>query len=225
MPDGCQHVAGAIKIEDELFQANGYRGIEQTPSYSVLPGSLPILLSAPHAVKHFRRANDEPKEEDEFTGAIVRLLHDLTGCSIIHAAYADQDANFYDDCPYKEGLRSLVIERGIKLVLDIHGAAAWRSFDIDIGSCKGAALLGRGDILPPLLDAFRRHEINGVFVDSVFSGCGQATVTRFASEVLCVPALQLEINKRFRDPENHPQEFESLIEALEDYLKGVQSLL
>lgn len=225
MPDGGEHAASAINIEDELFQVNGYRGVEQTPSYAVLTGTVPVLLSAPHAVKHFRRANDEPKEEDEFTGAIVRLLHGLTSCHVIHAACADLDANFYDDCPYKDGLSRLVQGCGIKLVLDIHGAAAWRAFDIDIGSCKGAALLGRDDILPLLLDAFRRHEINGVFVDSVFSGCGQATVTRFASEVLHVPALQLEINKRFRDPENHPREFESLIEALKDYLQAVQSHL
>lgn len=225
MPDGGEYVASAIRIEDELFQVNGYRGVEEGPSYTILTGTVPVLLSAPHAVKHFRRANDEPKEEDEFTGTIVRLLHGLTSCHAMHAARADLDANFYDDCPYKEGLRTAVKEKGIKLVLDIHGAAAWRAFDIDIGTCKGAALLGRDGLLPPLLDAFRRHEINGVFVDSVFSGCGQATVTRFVSEALGVPALQLEINKRFRDPENHPREFESLIQALEDYLKAVQSLM
>jgi len=224
MPDGSKLAASAISIEDELFRVNGYRGVEQALSYTVLTGEMPVLLSAPHAVKHFRRANDEPKEEDEFTGAIVRVLHGLTSCHVIYAARADLDANFYDDCPYKEGLSNLVRESGIKLVLDIHGAAAWRSFDIDVGTCKGAALLGRNDILPPLLDAFRRHGINGVFTDSVFSGCGQNTVTRFTSEVLGIPALQLEINKRFRDPENHPREFESLIKALEDYLKAVPSL-
>lgn len=215
--------ASAVKIEETYFKPNGYRGLPSDLSYTVLPGSFPILVSAPHAVKHFRLTNTEPKDEDEYTGAIARLLHQRTGCWAMHASKADIDPNFYDDCPYKAGLRELVEKEKIQLVIDIHAAAIWRTFNIDIGTCRGESLLGRTDYLEALLIALRGGGIQAVFVDSVFTGCGQPTVTRFVSETLGVPALQLEINKRLRDPEQNPAYFGVLLHNLESFINGLKA--
>ncbi|MEW6229533.1 MAG: hypothetical protein AB1700_15820, partial [Bacillota bacterium] len=111
----------AVKMEEELFGVNDYQGLPGEKSYVTLTGKVPVLVSAPHSVKHTRRSNTVPKEEDEYTGTLVRLLHELTSCHAIYAASSDLDANFYDDCPYKAGLGELVIKSNIKLVLDLHG--------------------------------------------------------------------------------------------------------
>ncbi|MEW6727627.1 MAG: hypothetical protein ACOYU7_11100 [Bacillota bacterium] len=208
----------AVKMEEELFGVNDYQGLPGEKSYVTLTGKVPVLVSAPHSVKHTRRSNTVPKEEDEYTGTLVRLLHELTSCHAIYAASSDLDANFYDDCPYKAGLGELVIKSNIKLVLDLHGASLWRDFAIDIGTCKGKSFLDKPHFLSLLQDALADEGIGDVHIEDTFSACGQATVTRFVSQELGVPALQLEINKRYRDPENHPEEFKSLVEALRKYI-------
>lgn len=223
MEQFAEIAASAVKIEETHFKPNGYRGLPADLSYTVLPGSVPILVSAPHAVKHFRLTNTEPKDEDEYTGAIARLLQKQTGCWAMHASRADIDPNFYDDCPYKDGLRELVEKEQIGLVIDIHAAAIWRTFNIDIGTCRGEALLGRTDYLEALIAALRGGGIQSVFVDSVFTGGGQPTVTRFASQTLGIPAVQLEINKRLRDPEQNPAYFGVLLNSLAMFINGLKA--
>ncbi|HAG07403.1 MAG: Uncharacterized protein XD69_1042 [Clostridia bacterium 62_21] len=220
MPVAQWTIQDAIATECEFFAVNGYRGAQGRETvYTVLQGKVPVLVSAPHAVKHLRAGVVEPKEEDEYTGTLARLLHALTGCHAIYLASCDLDPNFYDDCAYKAGLRDLVARNGIELVLDLHGSAIWRTYDIDIGTCHGKALLGRPELAARLVECCKRHGINEVYVDHTFSGCGQPTVTRLVSRNLGVPALQLEINKRWRDPEKHPEQFRALVECLAAYIR------
>lgn len=221
MPVAQWSVEEAIATERKLFAINGYRGIQgQDPVYTVLNGELPVLVSAPHAVKHLRVGVVEPKEEDEYTGTLARLLHALTGCHAIYLASCDLDPNFYDDCAYKAGLRDTIAQHGIRLVLDLHGSAVWRTYDIDIGTCHGEALLGRSELVECLLEYCKRHGIKEVFENHTFSGCGQPTVTRLVSRELGIPALQLEINKKWRDPEKRPEQFRTLVECLAAYIRG-----
>lgn len=225
MDEFAEMAASAVKIEKTHFMPNDYRGLPSDLSYTILPGRIPILVSAPHAVKHFRLANTEPKEEDEYTGAIARILHKQTGCWTMYAAKADIDPNFYDDCPYKDGLRELVEKEDIRLIIDIHAAALWRAFNIDIGTCRGESLLGQSTYLEALITALRGGGIQSVFVDSVFTGANQPTVTRFASQTLGIPAIQLEINKRLRDPEENPAYFGVLMRNLEMFITQVGTAL
>lgn len=222
MEEFAEIAASAVKIEETYFKPNDYRGLPSDLSYTILPGRIPILVSASHAVKHFRLANTEPKEEDEYTGAIARLLHRRTGCWAMYAGKADIDPNFYDDCPYKDGLRELVTKENIRLVLDIHAAALWRAFNIDIGTCRGQSLLGHTEYLEALIVALRGGGIQSVFVDSVFTAANQPTVTLFVSETLGIPAMQLEINKRLRDPEENPAYFGVLLRNLEMFVNGLR---
>ncbi|MDA8096397.1 MAG: hypothetical protein C4575_13825 [Desulforudis sp.] len=214
-------VAAALKTEELFFKPNGYRGLDAGASYTILSGSIPVLVSAPHAVKHIRKGNTEPKEEDEYTGTIARLLQESTGCWAMHAASVDLDPNFYDDCPYKHALRELVKKERIRLIIDIHGAAEWRAFNIDLGTCRGDSLLEHSEYLDDLITALRGEGIQSVFVDSVFTAGAQSTVTRFASRELGIPAVQLEINRRLRDPERNPVYFGVLMQGLHSFIRDL----
>ncbi|MBO8128113.1 MAG: hypothetical protein H0Z39_02795 [Peptococcaceae bacterium] len=218
-------VRPAYEIEQKIFAVNNYYGVEGTTSYEILSGRIPLLVSAPHAVKHRRAANTEPKEQDEYTGTIARLLNEITGCYAMHATCPDLDPNFYDDCAYKGGVRRIVEENDIKLVLDIHGATRWRAFNVDIGSCHGKSVQHNPELLDLLLEEFRNHGIANVVVDDTFPGCGQPTVTRYVSAILNRAALQLEINKKLRDPEKDPESFVVLVECLASYIRKVAGLI
>ena len=78
MPLAQWTIQDAIATEREFFAINGYRGARDGERvYTVLDGKIPVLVSAPHAVKHLRAGVVEPKEEDEYTGTVARLLHAL----------------------------------------------------------------------------------------------------------------------------------------------------
>ena len=54
-----------------------------------------------------------------------------------------------------------------------------------------------------------------IWSDRLFSAAKTETVTRFCIRDLKVPALQLEINRKYRDPDN-PENLAMLLNALKD---------
>jgi hypothetical protein len=177
---------------------------EGTSQLGQLPGTLPILLSAPHAAVHTRRG--ELKEEEEFTAALVCLVASLTGA---HALYvrrcSSTDPNWYPDVPYKRRLRRIVASADIRFVFDVHGTAPDRSFGVALGTMEGRSCPEHRDQIVAQLEAhsFRRDAVfpDRLDVDDTFTGRGtdrQETVTCFASQRLGLPAAQIELHPLLR---------------------------
>ncbi|HEX3031276.1 MAG TPA: hypothetical protein VHS59_03420, partial [Bacillota bacterium] len=82
--------------------------------FKYLPGTIPILISAPHAVRHKRRK--EIKPSDEFTGSLAHLLNRFAGCHVLAATKLyDGDPNFDYPCRYKDHLAELCSSHKIRL--------------------------------------------------------------------------------------------------------------
>lgn len=170
----------------------------------VLPGTTPVLLSAPHGAVHMRHG--EAKEEEEFTAALVCLVAQRSGA---HALYARRrsatDPNWYVDAPYKRCLRRVVRREGVRFVFDIHGTAPDRRFGLALGTMEGRSCPEQRDELIRQLEAggFRRDVAfpDRLEVDQTFTAKGvgeQETITYFVSERLGVPAAQLELHPLLR---------------------------
>ncbi|MDF1552453.1 MAG: hypothetical protein P1P84_05290, partial [Deferrisomatales bacterium] len=111
--------------------------------FLLLEGTVPILLSAPHAVRTLREGKIKPS--DESTGSYAFLLHRETGChAIATKKLYGGDPNWDWPCIYKERVRDLLARAGVRLVLDLHGAARERPFDVDLGTMHGRSLCGGG---------------------------------------------------------------------------------
>ncbi|GIV65399.1 MAG: hypothetical protein KatS3mg046_659 [Bellilinea sp.] len=176
------------------------------------PGSLPVLISAPHGAAHTRHGR--LKEEDDFTAGMARLCAELSGA---HALYAWRksatDPNYYPNVPYKQTLREIVRRYDIGFVLDLHGCAAYRDFGIGVGTMQGQSLPCefRRLILKVLYHhGFRTGGgwLSRVDVDRTFTagnGSQQETITRFVSQRLGVPAVQIELNSYLRVVRRRPQ--------------------
>lgn len=169
-----------------------------------LPGTTPVLLSAPHGAVHTRRG--ETKEEEEFTAALACLVARRTGA---HALYARRrsptDPNWYPDVPYKRRMRHIVERSGVGFVFDIHGVAPERPFGVALGTMEGRSCLQqRGEIIQGLeAGGFRRDAAfpDRLDVDETFTARGldgQETITCFASQQLGVPAAQIELHPLLR---------------------------
>jgi hypothetical protein len=213
-----------IALEADVRYREPARDGESEIGYA--PGRVPVLLSAPHAAIHTRLR--QPKEEDEFTGGLARLVAERTGA---HALYArrrsDTDPNWYRDVPYKRRLAAIVAQAGIRFVLDLHAASPHRDFGVALGTLRGrscppggpvagaatARTTGaatRADIVATFEGAGFGREAQGVDrldVDRTFTACGldgQETVTRYVWERLGVPAAQIELHTCLRVAERRP---------------------
>lgn len=97
-------------------------------SFTVIDRESPILISAPHGARTFRNNSDEVwHEEDEYTAGIAQLLGEICEVSVIATVFQNNqyDPNNVrdDNVAYKQAIRSLIEDSGVKFVLDIHGAA------------------------------------------------------------------------------------------------------
>lgn len=203
----------AVNIERVYFYKTDKRvNPKQEEPFWISAGKLPVLLSAPHAVRHYRQK--KIKMSDQFTGSIVYLLARLTNCHAIAASKLyGGDPNFDAPCIFKEKIAELCTGRKVKLVLDIHGAAREREFDVDFGSNRGKNLLGKPIILESLQRSFQDFGLSRISHD-YFAASGPNTVANYVARELGIPAIQIEINKHYRVPAQNPQGFHRLLGAL-----------
>ena len=182
------------------------------PEFRYLPGTLPVLVSAPHGAAHTREG--QPKGEDEFTAGFACLVGELAGAHVLYSRRkSNTDPNYYAAAPYKQALGEIVKKAGIGFVLDIHGAHATRPYGIALGTIGGRSC-------PPaweswIIQTLKAHGFRESWggetpagwpevlahlkVNLNFAGGHrQYTVTRYACEVLGIHAAQFELNAHLR---------------------------
>ena len=97
----------AVNIEKIHFYKTDKRvnSKQEDPCWVSL-GKLPILVSAPHAVRHYRQK--KIKMSDQFTGLIAYLLNRLTDCHAIATTKLNGgDPNVDNPCLYKERIAEI----------------------------------------------------------------------------------------------------------------------
>lgn len=203
----------AVNIERVHFYKTDKRvNSKQEDPFWVTLGNLPILVSAPHAVRHYRQK--KIKMSDQFTGSIAYLLNQLTGCHAIAATKLyGGDPNVDNPCIYKEKIVEICGREEVKFVLDLHGAAREREFDVDFGTNGGKTLLVKTRMLELIESNFQAYGLSRISHD-YFAASGPNTMANYIARELGIPALQIEINKQFRVPAQNPQGFHRLLGAL-----------
>ena len=189
-----------------------------------LRGETPIMVSAPHASVHERM--DKPKRQEFYTAALSAMLHSLTGC---HSLYTNRvmksDPNYYDGSPYKKKLAEIIKSNNIKFLLDLHGTGPERDHDCYPGTgISNEFLLSHVEYYKELEHCAELHQISLGGLD-VFPAAKQMTVTKYAARILRVPAMQLEINRKLREPEKNTEDFIKLNKFLRDFVNRLSNLI
>jgi len=213
-------VGFAIRFEKSQRKYDEEQPSDDFDGTIFLRGDIPVLVTAPHATTHVRVKMT--KSCELYTGALSVISHSLTGA---HALYTHRmsnlDPNYYDDCPFKERLESLMNEHDIRFVIDIHGTGSGRAYDIFPGvGLDGEFLIGKQFYLAKLYETALREKILIGSLD-IFPAAKQMTVAKFAATKLGVPAMQVEINRRLRLPEDNPTQFEKLVDFLSSYILSI----
>jgi len=182
---------------------------EADPYFAYLPGTIPVLVSAPHGTKHYRASEGRWRVEDAYTSSLAIELGKLTGAHVLYARNKSrEDANNDADGEYKAFLEKIVKEKGIKFILDLHGAEGGRPFSVDVGVRESAVAACscptyRGTLEKTFsgfeADLFNQH----------FSARSPGTITSFARDSLGIEAAQIEINAHYRVVESKTTGFKA----------------
>ena len=235
-----------IELNEKIFSINNYDGAEGE-NYKIIEGTVPVMLSAPHAVNHFR--NGLKKWADTYTGGIALYLQQVTDCHLIYnARFAEKDPNF--DAPeindYQHHLKNYLQKTAqngapVCVLLDLHGSLATREYAVELGTAPNlnlseaekntdlTSLHGHKFIEDIVVKAFEQHfsglntPKKSVWKNKVFSAGGTNTVTKNISDNTKTDCLQLEINREYRCPNNQEQ-FVALINALTQIIEELAAV-
>lgn len=193
-------IAQLVALESDV--AYDRPASENESEFRYIPGTAPVLLSAPHAAMHRRSGRTKP--EEAFTAGFARFIGRQTDAHVLYARHKSQrDPNWHRDSPYKEQLGRIVAEAGIRFVLDLHTAAPRWQFGLALGTMEGRSCPRHEALIIQTLESYgftpRGRNLDGLAVNHprFTGGVVQWTVTRYASSALNVPAAQIELNAQY----------------------------
>jgi len=208
---GAQHVAALWAALEERYLNGRYDGTGRPDSLRHVPGPRPVLLTAPHAVTHIRDGARKPA--DMTTGGLAETLAELTGCIALTCdGTPTRDPNYDPDGPFKSRLDTLL--PGTTAVLDLHGMQD--TWGPDVCLARGLHPAGSAD----LLEVCRRELTASGFTVSVgdpYDANTPHTVTSYCQRA-GVPAVELELARRIRNPWDQPETSARLLAALQNAL-------
>jgi hypothetical protein len=217
---GKAEVELADSIEKQLRAQCQQKPPVSAPWFSVITGTVPVIITAPHAASPLREG--QQRFPDKGTGSLALMLHRLTGTTVIYTSWASPcDPNQTDSCAFKDSLAKRLLGPTV-LVIDLHTSHASRPYDIDFGTMKGISLGGNQAMLTKLSSTLSQH---GLTVQSLdfFAADEKKTVTRFVAAKK-IPALQLEINATWLRPDGNDLDvhrFSQLLNALTLFVRSI----
>lgn len=216
---GPSLVYKAIEIEQALDAREGVVLEEGTDWFKVVPGNIPVIITAPHATRPLRNGNRRFADGGG-TAALALSVAELTGAYVIYTTgEGPSDPNYYDDNAFKRELARLIEEIQPRYILDIHGSHPYRPYDIDLGTMNGESLLGQDALRQGLLQSLRHEGIVNIS-SNYFAGAKNQTITKFSAS-LGVPAIQVEVNTNLVSPSEgdvQAQRFSQLLQAMARFI-------
>lgn len=199
-------------IFENQFSYEHYNGIAlSSMPFTIKQGTKNVLISAPHSVNQIRE--NTVKAADLYTGSIASIVQLYTNCFCIYSnRMMEEDPNYVMGGLYKSALRELCIHYPIKLVIDLHGASLNHDFDVDIGTLYGVSI--DEEKIDVMTNIFSCHGIQNVRRNDTFSASHEGTVTSFMAKELYIDAVQMEINRCYRNPQQNIHAFTMLIQSL-----------
>ncbi len=198
-----------MNFADEI---NSLETQEFDADYIIQKGTLPILFTAPHTMKQIR-TDGTVKLREPYTKAIALYLNQH--CSVnamVKIKDTGLDANRDNHDQFKTELLRFIKDNHIKLVIDLHGAAQSRDFDLEFGTLNNLSI--DFSTVRELEEAFTENGINNVKYNVPFKG---GAITEYVYGLKDVDVVQIEINAKYRDCQ-HLEYLEQLCKSFENFI-------
>ena len=203
---GC----GDMEFEQQI---NELENMELSLDYTILKGSVPILFSAPHTMYQLRD-DGSTKFKESYTKAIALYFNkNCNTFAIVKNNDTGIDSNRDNYDRYNVEMRRLIKDNNIKLVIDLHGAAKEREFDIEFGTLNN--LSADFSTIKELEEAFTENGISNINHNDPFKG---GAITQGIYALDDVDVIQIEINGKYRDYSDI-KKLEKIIQSLQNFVK------
>lgn len=181
-----------------------------------IQGNNNILISVPHGVSQTRLGKYKVAEIGTIPTGIILGKNTLSHV-LIKTQNNFDDANFDVDCNYRKRLKEIIKTYNIKYVIDIHGLAKWRDYDINFGTnlCNNIEndVKLYNKLLEMLSSKFK------VKTDYPFMGSGN-TISSCVKKDFDIWTLQVEINCNITNYSENIEKYKTLLEILTAWLKS-----
>ena len=181
---------------DDSFsdEINYLENLDFDSDYITLKGKNKILLSAPHTMMQ-EREDGTIKLSEPYTKAISLYLNRHSDTySMVKIKDTKIESNIDNHDEYNVELRRLIKENNIDIVIDLHGAAKQRNFDVEFGTLNN--LSADYTTLKELEKCFKENGINNIVYNNPFKG---GAITKGVFSIDNVDVIQIEINKKLRE--------------------------
>ncbi len=206
---------GKIFNYEFQFSQNNYKGkVSENKEVAYQRGSSSVLITAPHTTTHIREG--DRKLAESYTGAIALLLNEYADSHVVYSTKESRDGNYYNDTAFKEELDKVISENNITQVIDLHGAAQSRPFQVDIGTDNGNLISGKR--VAELKTSLEDQGFTKVKENHTFTASHSGTTANYVANQHGVEAMQVELNRRLRDPRRDLDSFYRLVYAMVEFV-------
>ena len=199
------------------FANNEYFGtnVWTEEKYRVLSGSVPVLLSAPHAVNQIR--GEDVRDAEKYTGAFVRYLCNATSSFGIFQLFTHADPNNDEDHNYKNAVINLINAYNIKLLIDVHSSTFKDDTDIDIVTNSRQTLRGMDSLFDKLKLLGVKYNVK-VDENNVPNKEKENEIITVASLICGIPTMRIVINNKKLDVLNDEESINKILLLMEEFI-------
>ena len=227
-----------IENLNKQFEENNWDGVVVNSVltqrfFKIKDWKSPLMISAPHAVNHIREG--EKIHSDILTWGLALYLSECFNLPIIYSTWCEVwDPNYdpYEISTYKQELKSYILNKNIKFLIDLHWCWSERDFIIELWTWweNHPNILWDEKLLEIIkwsleqsFNTYIKHTKKEITVNTLFPAKNVNTISKFIAKELHIPALQIEINKELRDTKK--EQMNILVSALENIIKGIEFYL
>ncbi len=170
--------------------------------FEIINGKLPILLSAPHVLNHYRSTlTMSYKQAEPYTDEIVKEVARRLNCYAIFATEEldyDPNSSKIENNPYKREVGRIMKEKKIKIILDIHGLSDKHNFDLAI--FYATRYRNAKKLAYKIANGLNKEELREILIQMRnFKDNNNETICEFVNKNYKAIALQLEIARYIRE--------------------------
>ncbi len=190
----------------------------KSKDHVVVKGENCVFISAPHGVKQTRLGKTKVAEIGSLALAL-RLQKDTNSYFIAKTKNNFDDANFDEHSAYKYDVAKCIKEEGVKYFVDMHGLAANRECDVNLGVHFGINTEVDELALNELEDLLKNEDLV-VWIDKPFMGTTRTLSGGAKKAFPHLWTIQLEINCSITNNPENEEKCRRLYEALKQWIKN-----
>lgn len=190
----------------------------KTKDFVFFAGENNILISVPHGVSQTRLGKQKVAEIGTIPLGIA--LAKETGSNLLVKTKNNfDDANFDENCNYRKFICKLAESGKIKYIIDLHGLASWRNYDINLGINFGNNIKQNTILFDKITKRLKQHF--NLSVDVPFKASTK-TISGYFAENFDIWTIQIETNCSITNSSKNIDKFNLLLKTLADWLKEIR---